>query len=63
MTNFEKITQSAQTLAEVLKDCQERFYCGQCPAYDFCKGINGMIPSECYEIIKQWLESEVVEND
>lgn len=35
MTNFEKITQNTQTLAEAIKDCQEMFYCGQCPAYDF----------------------------
>ena len=61
MTNFEKITQNTQTLAEVLKDCQEMYYCGQCPAYNFCKDTSGIDANECYLIIKKWLESEIEE--
>lgn len=59
MTNFEKITESTQTLAEVLKDCQEIYYCGQCPAYNMCKDLTGIVPLECYDMIRDWLESEV----
>lgn len=63
MTNFEKITQNTQTLAEVLKDCQEIYYCGQCPAFDFCRDLSGLEAVECYDMIQKWLESEVAEND
>lgn len=61
MTNYEKITETTQALAEVIKDCQEIYYCGQCPAYDYCRDLSGMEPSDCYAMIREWLEQEVEE--
>lgn len=63
MTNFEKITRNTQTLAEVIKDCQEMFYCGQCPALEMCRDLSGLNAVDCYAMIAIWLESEVIEND
>lgn len=62
MTNFEKITQNTETLAEIL-DTYNTDYCINCIARDCCEYIEHYVFTGCANIIKKWLEQEVNYND
>lgn len=59
MTNFEKIkAMSVEEMAELVNDKVDS-ECSECPASDYCAASTF---TYCYEIIKEWLESEVEED-
>ena len=60
MTKYDCIKQmSVEEMATMLENfC---FDCSYCPACDFCN--ESFKDEECRDIVKQWLEQEVEEND
>lgn len=56
MTNFEKITQDENTLANWLSDTG--IDCDMCPVGDECVKDNGPIIERCIRLICEWLKRE-----